>query len=120
MISALFPVIVVSGIAGVGEVLVQIAGKAELRKLRRFSVLYTGEGSGKMIRIPSHIRINIERTAVMAQNRVPFLTKQDVRRTDGTNASHLLDGAPVLEQAHQTCDAVVRRRVHQLIHNVTV
>ena len=56
----------------------------------------------------------------MAQNRVPFLTKQDVRRTDGTNASHLLDGAPVLEQAHQTCNAVVRRRVHQLIHNVTV
>ena len=73
-----------------------------------------------MIRISSQIVIDIERPAVVAQNGIPLLSQKDVGRADGADAPCLLNRPPVLEQAHQTCDAIVRGGIHQLIHHVAV
>ena len=55
----------------------------------------------------------------MAENRIPFRHEQDICRTGTSDATHLFNIAPILDDAHKSCDTVIFCAVHHFVYNIS-
>ena len=64
------------------------------------------------------IRIIIKRSAIMNQNCIPFRSKQNIRRSCGTDIADLTNILPILINRHQSGNSLICSRVHHLINDI--
>ena len=112
-------VVVGSAVALAVEVFIEIAGTDIFGKLPGLSVVNSGEGSGEVLYvILGAVIIDIEGSAVVSNNCVPFRDDLQVRRSYASDRTELGNAFPILYKYHQTGYAVVGGRVCHFINNI--